>query len=129
MQDAGVFGAQGRGMPDSSAAMSVVPMWLLNKLGIPVDEVAKQVMHSASDRREAYNAGIAMEMQHSSRWLDMGTIKVAVPDTAWSHDPNSRRPFLLGLEGFFDGFDVCISHAKRPFCLGGVGDWAKDGMV
>lgn len=129
MQDAGVLGVQGHGMLDSGAAVPVVAMWLLNKLGIPVDEETKQVMHSVSGRLEAYNAEIAVEMQYGSRWLDMGTIKAAVPDTTWSRDPNSRWPFLLGLEGFFDRFDVCISHAKKSFCLGGIGDWAKDGMA
>ena len=83
-------------------------------------------MHSISGRFEAYNAEIAVEMQYGSRGLDTGTIMVAVPDTAWSRDPNSRWPFLLGLEGFFDRLDVRISHAKKSFCLGGVGDWAKD---
>lgn len=120
-----MFGAQGRGMPDSGAAVPVVAMWLLGNLDIPVDEETKQVMHSASDRLEAYNAGISMEMQYGGRGLDTGTIKVAVPDTEWSRDPNSHWPFLLGPEEFFDRLDVRISHAKKSFCLGGVGNWPK----
>lgn len=100
-------------------------MWLLNKLGIPVNEETKQVMHSVSGRFEAYIAEIAIEMQYGSRRLDRGTIKVAVPDTEWSRDPNSHWPFLLGPEEFFDRLDVRISHAKKSFCLGGVGNWPK----
>ena len=85
-------------------------------------------MRSVSGRLEACNAEIAVEMQYDSRWLDTGTIMVAVPDTARSRDLNFRWPFLLGLEVFFDRLDVRISHAKKSFGLGGVGDWAKDGM-
>lgn len=41
-----------------------------------------------------------METQYGGRRPGMGTIKAAVPGTARSCDPNSRWPFLLGLEGF-----------------------------
>ncbi len=68
-----------------------------------------------------------METQHGGRRPGMGTIKAAVPGTARSCDPNSRWPFLLGLEGFFDRLGVRISHVNESFYLGRVGDWAKDG--
>ena len=100
-RDAGVSGVQGHGLLDSGAALSVVPLWPLHKLGTPVIEKTKRVMYSVSGMFEAYNADIDMEMRYGGRWLGMGTIKVAAPDTAWSRDPNSRLPFLLGLDGFF----------------------------
>lgn len=127
--DAGVSGVQGHGLPDTGAALSVVPLWPLRRLGTPVSEKTKRVMYSVSGMFEAYNADIAAEMQHDNRWLGTGTIKADAPDTAWSRDSNSRLPLLLGLDGFFSRFDVWISHSKKSFCLGGVGDWAKDGMV
>ena len=58
MQDAGVFGAQGHGMPDSGAARPVVPMWLLDNLDIPVDEEQNRLC-------TAYPAGSKHTMQRS----------------------------------------------------------------
>ena len=114
-------------MLDSGASMSVVPLWLIHKLGIPVREESKRVMYSVSGILEAYEVDIGIDMQYGSRWLDLGTVKAVAPDTAWSRDPEAHRPFLLGLSGFFDRLDVSISHAKRLFWLGKVGDWPGEG--
>ena len=114
---------QGRGLLDSGAGTSVVPLWLAHKLGVSVSEESKRTMHSVSGRLEAYEVDVGMDVQYGRRWLGMGVIRAVAPDTAWSRDPNSLMPFLLGLDSFFSRFEVCISHAKKLFWLGKVGDW------
>lgn len=103
--------------------MSVVPLWAIRKLGIPVRKESMRTMYSVSGKLKVYEVRVGLDMQYGSRRLDLGVIKAVAPNTAWSRDPNSRRPFLLGLAGFFDRFDVCISHAKKMFWLGKVGEW------
>lgn len=107
--------------------MSVVPLWLIHKLGIPVSEESKRIMYSVSGILEAYEVDIDVDMQYGSRWLELGAVKAVAPDTEWSRDPKAHRPFLLGLGGFFDRFDVSISHAKRLFWLGKAGNWPGEG--
>ena len=119
---------QGSGILDSGASMSAVPLWLVRKLGIPVDEESKRTMYSASDRFEAFEVDIGMDMRYGGRWLDMGAIRVVVPDTARSRDQGFQCPILLGLDGFFDRFEVYISHAKKRFWLGKVGSWPGKGL-
>ena len=118
---------QGSGILDSGASMSAVPLWLVCKLGIPVDRESKRTMYSASDRFEAFEVDIGMDMRYGGRWLDMGAIRVVVPDTARSRDQGFQCPILLGLDGFFDRFEVYISHAKKRFWLGEVCDWPGKG--
>lgn len=125
--DPSVPAIPGRGMLDSGAAMSVVPLWAIRDLKVPVRKESKYTMYSVSGSLDVYEVDVSMEMRYGSRWLDLGVIRVVAPDTEWSRDPDSRRPFLLGLGGFFDRFDVSISHAKRLFWLGKVGHWPGEG--
>ena len=119
---------QGSGILDSGAAMSVVPLWLVHKLGIPICEVSRRIMYSVSGRFVAYVVDMRMDMQYGGRWLDMGAIRAAVPDTERSRDPRFGCPVLLGLDGFFDRFEVYISHGKKRFWLGKVGSWPGKGL-
>ena len=114
-------------MLDSGATVSVVPLWAIRDLGIPVRKESKCTMYSVSGSLNVYKVDIGIEMQYGNRWLDLGVIRAAAPDTEWSRDPKAHRPFLLGLNGFFDRFDVSISHAKRLFWLGKVGNWPGEG--
>lgn len=114
-------------MLDSGASMSAVPLWLIRKLGIHVSKDSKRTMYSVSGSLEVYEVDVGMDMQYGRRWLDLGVIRAAAPDTEWSRDPKAHRLFLLGLGGFFDRFDVSISHAKRLFWLGKVGHWPGEG--
>ena len=66
VRDARVSCAQGRGLPDSGAALSAVPSRLLCRLGTPVSEETRQVVYSASGVLEAYSAGIDVEMQSAT---------------------------------------------------------------
>ena len=66
VRDARVSGAQGRGLPDSGAALSAAPSRLLCRLGTPVSEETRQVVYSASGVLEAYSAGIDVEMQSAT---------------------------------------------------------------
>ena len=119
--DAVVPTIQGTGMLDLGAPMPVVPLWLIRKLGIHVSKDSKRTMYSVSGSLEVYEVDVGMDMQYGRRWLDLGAIREAAPDTEWSCDPKAHRPFLLGLGGFFDRFDMSISHAKKLFWLGKVG--------
>lgn len=107
--------------------MSAVPLWLIRKLGIHVSKDSKRAMYSVSGSLEVYEVDVGMDMQCGRSWLDLGVIRAAAPDTEWSRDPKAHRLFLLGLGGFFDRFDVSISHAKRLFWLGKVGHWPGEG--
>lgn len=87
---------------------------------------ARQAMHSVSGRLEASMQG--------SPWKR----STAAGGPAWARSRRPCRarrglailtpagPSCSGLKGF-DRFNACISHAKKSFCLGRVGNWAKDG--
>lgn len=111
------------GIIDSGADTSVVPLWALRDLGAAVDDGSRRSVYGVAGILHAYSARIGLEIKHGRRWLDMGTVDVSVPDTEWSRDPAVAWPFVLGLGGFFDRFDVCISHARKAFWLGKAGKW------
>ena len=103
------------GIIDSGADTSVVPLRALRDLGAAVDDGPRRSVYGVAGILHAYSARIGLEIKHGRRRLDMGTVDVSVPDTEWSRDPAVAWPFVLGLGGFFDRFDVCISHARKAF--------------
>lgn len=111
------------GIIDSGADASVVPLWALRDLGDTVDEKSIRSVYGVAGLLHAYSARIGLEIKHGRKWIDMGTVDVSVPDTEWSRDPAFVWPIVLGLGGFFDRFDVCISHSKKSFWLGRAGKW------
>lgn len=121
--DTGKIKIQADGLLDTGADMSVVPLWLLQHLGIVINEESRQIVYSVSGKLSAYSSEIGLEIRYGDRWLDMGVVKVFAPDTAWSRDPGAHRPFLLGLAGFFDRFAACIDHSQEEFWLGRTGGW------
>ena len=103
-------------------------LWLAQGIGISVGEEPKRTMYSVSGMPGVYSSEVATGMQYDNRWIDMVTVKVAVPGTARTRGPDSRWPFLLGLGGPFKELGVCINHAEESFRLGRVGDWPRNGI-
>ena len=109
--------ARARGQLDTGAAASAVPIWLLRRLGIPLDKKTRRQIYSVSGKLWAYGARVGMEILCGGSWLDLGESDVLVPDTPWSRDPRVRRPLLLGLNGFFDKVRMYIDHSRGEFWL------------
>ena len=105
------------GQLDTGASASAVPMWMLRRLGIPLDKKTRRQIYSVSGKLWAYGARVGMEILCGGSWLDLGTADVLVPDTPWSRDPAVRRPLLLGLGGFFDKVRMYIDHSRGEFWL------------
>ena len=107
-----------RAQLDTGADLSAVPMWMLEELAIPLDKKTRRQIYSVSGKLWAYAVKLGMEIRCGGTWLDIGEAEVLVPDTPWSRDPDSRRPILLGLNGFFDRVRMCIDHLSKTFWIG-----------
>ena len=112
------------GIVDSGADMSVVPLWELRHIGATFDEGSRRSVYGVAGNLHVYDAKIGLGIKRDRSWLDVGTVDVCAPDTKWSRDPSIAWPFVLGPGGFFDRFDVCISHSRKEFWLGKIGGWA-----
>ena len=112
-------------MLDTGATVSSVPMWLLRRLGISVDEGSRLTVFGAGGDFDAHGVEIGAGIEHNRGWLDIGVVDALVPDTARSRDPKFRLPFLLGRRGFFDRFDAYISESRRAVWLRRVGGWPQ----
>ena len=108
---------QALGQLDTGATSSAVPIWLLRRLGIPLDKKTRRQIYTVSGKLWAYSVRLGMEIQCGGSWFDIGEADVIVPDTPWSRDPNARRPILLGLNGFFDRVRMCIDHLNETFWI------------
>lgn len=108
---------RGRGVMDTGANMSAVPMWAAEQLGIALKKESKQVAFGVSGTFEAYRVRICVEARLGSRWADIGVIEALVPDTEPSRDPTSHVPFLLGRNGFFDKFGAYFDEVKKAVWL------------
>ena len=122
--DANASKAYAVGVIDSGAFATSVPMWMLDRLGIVAEDRAEAPAYSASGRFRAHRARLGMDIYHGERWQDLGTVDVIAPDTEGSRNPESEFPILLGLDGFFDRFTVCIDHGAETFQLGRIGGWS-----
>ena len=69
------------GQLDTGATTSAVPVWLLRRLGIPLDKKTRRQIYSVSGKLWAYGATVGMEILCGGTWLDLGESKVLVPDT------------------------------------------------
>lgn len=115
VRDARVSGAQGRGLPDSGAALSAVPLRLLCRLGAPVSEETRRVVYSASGVLEAYSAGIDVEMQSATSGSARARSKQ--PRRA-RHGLAIRTPACRScsdLAGFLAGLTRASAARKSPF--------------
>ena len=110
-----------RGVMDTGANVSAVPMWAARRLGIALNKESKQPAFGASGTFEAYRVKIGVEAKLGGRWVDIGTVEALVPDTGPSRDPSSRVPFLLGRFGFFDKYRACFDEAEKVAWLRRVG--------
>ena len=109
------FRADGR--LDTGADASAVPMWLLQRLGVPIDRGTRRKVYSALGPLWAHGARLGMEIQCNGPRPGIGAVDVLVPDTPWSRDPSFPRPLLLGLNGFFDRSRMYIDHSREEFWL------------
>ena len=94
-----------------------MPIWLLRRLGIPLDKKTRRQIYSVSGKLWAYGATVGMEILCGGSWLDLGAADVLVPDTLRSRNPRVRSPLLLGLNGFFDRVRMYIDHPRKEFWL------------
>ena len=112
---------QARGVMDTGANVSAVPMWAARRLGIVLNKESRQPAFGASGTFEAYRVKINVEAKLGGRWVDIGIVAALVPDTEPSRDPASRVPFLLGRIGFFDKYSACFDEAEKVAWLRRVG--------
>ena len=112
---------------DTGATVSSSPMWLLGRLGIPVEAGSRRTVFGAGGDFDAYSLKVGIEIEHDMGWLDIGAVDVLAPDTARSRDPEFHLPFLLGRRGFFDRFDACFSESQRAVWLRRAGGWPRGG--
>ena len=107
--------------------MSSVPMWLLRRLGISVDEGSRLTVFGAGGDFDAHGVEIGAGIEHNRGWLDIGVVDALAPDTPQPRDPKFRLPILLGRRGFFDRYDTCFSESRRAVWLRRVGGWPQGG--
>ena len=112
---------------DTGATVSSVPMWLLEQLGISVDEGSRRTVFGAGGDFDAHAVKVGVEIDHNNGWFDIGVVDALAPDPTQSRDPKFRLPFLLGRRGFFDRFDTCFSESERAVWLRRVGGWPQGG--
>lgn len=108
---------QALGQLDTGATSSAVPIWLLRRLGIPLDKKTLRQIYTVSGKLWAYSVRLGMEIQCGGPWFDIGEADVLAPDTPRSRDPAARYPILLGLSGFFDRVRMCIDHSSETFWI------------
>ena len=106
-----------RGLLDTGASMSSMPMWAARRLGIALDEGSLQPAFNASGRFEAYRAKIDINAKLGDMWTSIGVVEALVPDTEPSRSPGSRVPFLLGRDSFFDKYSACFDEAEKTAWL------------
>ena len=109
------------GLLDTGAGVSAMPLWAARRLGIALDEKSLQPAFGASGGFEAYRVKIRLDAKIGGAWTGIGVIEALVPDTEPSRSPDSRVPFLLGREGFFDKYNACFDEAGRTAWLRRVG--------
>ena len=112
---------QARGVMDTGANVSAMPMWAARRLGIALNKESRQPAFGASGTFEAYRVKINVEAKMGGRWVDIGTVEALVPDTEPSRDPSSRVPFLLGRGGFFNKYSACFDEAEKAVWLRRIG--------
>ena len=110
-----------RGLLDTGAWVSSMPMWAAEQLGIALDKGALQPAFNASGRFEAYRVKIKVDTKIGDVWTGIGVVQALIPDTEPSRRPDSRVPFLLGRDGFFDKYSACFDEADRTAWLRRVG--------
>lgn len=108
---------EAHGILDTGADTSVMPMWLLRRLGIQLDKKTRREVYSVSGPLWSYGAKVGLEIECGGRWLDIGVAEVNFPDAPWSRNHLYVRPFLLGLDGFFNNIHMCIDHSKKEFWI------------
>lgn len=99
------------GVIDTGASVSALPLWAVWHMGIVVGEESAKPAFSASGKFIAYSTRVGMEAMYDGNWVDIGVIDVLAPDTPLSRDPSANLPFLLGRNGFFNKFNMCIDEA------------------
>lgn len=130
--DVNPAGASGRdvrtkALLDTGASVSLAPMWSIYQMGVTLDKGSRHEVFGPSGSFYVYDTEIGVEIDDNEGWLDIGVISAVVPDTEWSRDPKFRLPFLLGRQGFFDKFDMCISESQKAVWLRKIGGWPQIG--
>ena len=103
---------------DTGADAPVMSMWPLRRRGIPLDKKSRREVYGVSGPFWPYSAKVGIEIEYDGRWLDIGAAKAYVPDTAWSRNPHTVLPLLLGLNGVFDRIHMRIDHSREVFRIG-----------
>ena len=98
-----------------------MPMWAAEQLGIALGDETLQPAFNASGRFEAYRVRVSIDAKIGSEWAGIGVVEALVPDTEPSRRPDSRVPFLLGRDGFFDKYSACFDESDRAAWLRRVG--------
>lgn len=108
---------EAHGVLDTGADTSVMPMWLLRRLGIQLGKKTRREVYSASGPLWSYGAKVGLEIECGCRLLGIGVAKVNFPDAPWPRNRLYVRPLLLGLDGFFNNIHTCIDHSKKEFWI------------
>lgn len=106
-----------RGVLDTGAAMSMMPMWAAHELHLDLDGESKRLMASASEWTDVYQTTVGLDIIYNEKWIEVGNIDMVVPDTELSSDPVNRQPFLLGRGDFFKKFQMFIDESKKEVWL------------
>ena len=114
---AGVEAVHARGLLDTGASVSSMPMWAAEQLGIALDGESLQPAFSATGGFEAYRVKIGPDAKIGGAWTSIGVVEAPVPGTEPSRRPDSRVPFLLGRDGFIDKYSACFDEAERTAWL------------
>ena len=117
----GAGAVHARGLLDTGASVSSIPMWAAEQLGIALDEESLRLAFSATGGFEAYRVKIGLNAKIGGAWTSIGVVKALVPDTEPSRSPDSKVPFLLGRDGFFDKYSACFDEAEKTAWLRRVG--------
>lgn len=119
------------GMLDTGAAVPAIPLWAILHMGIAVDDKATKPAFGVSEKFIAYRTKVGVEVMYDGNWVDIGVIDVLAPDTPSSRDPTANTPFLLGRNGFFDKFNMCIDEPNKAVWIrraaGGGGEPPRNG--
>ena len=103
---------EAHGVLDTGADTSVMPMWLLRRLGIQLGKKTRREVYSVPGPLWSYGAKVGLEIECGCRLPGIGVAKANFPDAPWSRNHLCVRPLLLGLDGFFDNIRMCIDHTK-----------------
>ena len=105
------------GVLDTGASRTLVPLWVLYKLGVAVDERSKFKVLSATGWTVVYRAEIELAIFHGGAWIDLGSTEVVSPDTEVSRDPEQGLPILLGRSSFFGKFQLLLDEPGKEAWL------------